>query len=85
MRRVLGVLVILVAIAGIVSYSQGWLTFTTQEGDRTKIKVEFDKAKAKEEIKEDLHKAGEAVENAGKNVMEAIKPKPKLVIGCDRW
>ncbi|HEX3314962.1 MAG TPA: hypothetical protein VHR72_08735 [Gemmataceae bacterium] len=75
MLKVLGALVVLVAIAGIVSYSQGWLTFTAQDGDRTKIKVEFDKSKAKEEIKEDLNKAGEAVHKAGSNVMEAIKPK----------
>jgi hypothetical protein len=77
MLRILGVLVILAAIAGIVSYSQGWLTFTTQDGDHKTIKVEFDKNKAKEEIKEDLQKLEDGAKKAGSNVMEAIKPKPK--------
>ena len=71
MLKILGVLVILVAIAGIVCYSQGWLTFTTQDGDRTKIKVEFDKAKAKEGIKEDI----DAVKKAGSEVIQSITPK----------
>jgi hypothetical protein len=79
MARILAVLVILAAIAGIVAYKMEWIKFTTEDG---KTKVEFDNdkfkkdaKKGKEEVKEGVKELEDGAKKVGGEVMEAIKPK----------
>jgi hypothetical protein len=61
MLKILGVLVILVAIAGIVAFSQGWIQFSRSETDPSKITITADPNKAKADIKADIDKAKEVI------------------------
>jgi hypothetical protein len=74
MARILGVIVILAAIAGIVAYKLEWISFSR---DGSSVKATVDKDKAKEDIKEGVKTVEDDLKKAGTNVMEAIKPTKK--------
>ena len=66
MVRVIGVLVILLAIAGIVAYSQGWITIS---GDSKNVTIGADIDKAKQDIKADIN----AIKERAQDVMHPKK------------
>ena len=61
MLRVFGVLAILLVIAGIVAFSQGWIQFSRSEADPSKITITADPNKAKADVKEDIEKVKQAI------------------------
>jgi hypothetical protein len=69
MRKLLGVIVILVAVVVAIGFYRNWFSVRgNREGDNPKVEVEVDKQKIQEDVRAARQRADEVIDNAAKLV-----------------